>query len=133
MTGANDDTQKRLVVRGAALRIADPRCAVGRIPGPHAARRYDRADDQRCDRDGGRPDPAARLLRLARRASAQELAALGAGRRPGAVDDLADAGDWREGPAARQLRRYRVLRAHAGRTVLFLHRRRQALVQRLTL
>src|SRR3982074_2207768 len=37
MTGANDDTQKRLVVRGAALRIADPRCAIGRIPGPHAA------------------------------------------------------------------------------------------------
>ena len=38
------------------------------------------SDDHGRDRDGGRPDPAAGVFRLARRAAAQELAALGAGR-----------------------------------------------------
>ena len=44
------------------------------------------------DRDGGRPDPAAGLFRLARRAAPQELAALGAGGGAGAVGDFAGAG-----------------------------------------
>ncbi len=55
----------------------------------------DRADDHGGDPDGGRPDPAAGLFRLARRAAPQELAALGAGRRAGAVGDFAGAGDRR--------------------------------------
>ena len=61
----------------------------------------------------------------------QELAALGVDGGAGAVVDLADAGDRRQGLAARQFCRRRLLRADARRALLLLHRRRQGLVQRV--
>src|SRR6266700_6873939 len=85
----DDPAQKRVAVRSAAVSVAHARRAVGRVSGPNAERGDDGIDDHDRDRDGGGPDPAAGLFRLARRATAQELAALGAGRRIGAFDHLA--------------------------------------------
>src|SRR5882672_154520 len=95
-------------------------------------RQHDGADDQCRDRDGGRPDPAFGLLRLARRRAPQELATLGAGGSAGAVGDFPGAADRREGPGVRQRHRGDLLRADGDGAVLLVHRRRGGVVRRLS-
>nr|AAF22871.1 hypothetical protein [Bradyrhizobium japonicum] len=61
----------------------------------------------------------------------KKLAALGAGRSPGAVGDLARPDHRREGHGARQRHRDRLLRADHDGPVFLLQRRRAGLVQRV--